>query len=120
MAGRPASGTEPLNGLNCTDYGCTLAVVSATEQRRRNRINLRVDPSLEDRLRAAAELDGETLTGFLLAAGGERAAEILSREQRITVSDAGFRQFVAALDAPIQPMERLAGYAEKPGPIPGP
>ncbi|MGC9155645.1 MAG: DUF1778 domain-containing protein, partial [Ferrimicrobium sp.] len=46
--------------------------MSAVEDRHKGRINLRVDSDQEARLRAAAEANGESLTGFLLAAGAER------------------------------------------------
>jgi Protein of unknown function (DUF1778) len=47
--------------------------MSSLGQKRGGRINLRVEPNQEARLRAAAEANGETLTGFMLAAATERA-----------------------------------------------
>lgn len=88
------------------------------DQKGRGRINLRVDPDQEARLRTAAEANGETLTGFLLAAGTERAEEILERSRRIAVSGAEFDRFVAALDGEVEPMPTLSRYAKEPSPIP--
>lgn len=88
------------------------------QQHHRGRINLRVNSEQEDRLRAAADLNGETLTGFLLSAGAERAAAVLDRSQRIAVSSEAFERFVGALDAPVEPMPTLTGYAAGSGPIP--
>lgn len=84
----------------------------------RGRINLRVDADQEARLRAAAEAAGETLTGFMLAAAGERADDVLERVGRIALSSAAFERFVAALDADVEPMPTLTRYAHKPSPIP--
>lgn len=87
-------------------------------RRGRGRINIRVDPEQEARLRAAAEANGETLTGFLLAAAADRAEEVFQRASRVALSTAAFERFVAALDAPVEPMPTLQRYAKKPSPIP--
>lgn len=93
--------------------------MSSVEPRRRGRINLRVDHDQEARLRAAAEANGETLTGFLLAAAAERAEEVLDRAGRIALSGAAFDRFVAALEeGDTEPMPTLRRYVEEPGPIP--
>ncbi len=92
--------------------------MSSGEQTSRGRINLRVEPDQEARLRAAADANGETLTGFLLAAGADRAEQVLARAARIEVSGAAFDRFVAALDAGNEPMPTLSRYAEETGPIP--
>jgi uncharacterized protein (DUF1778 family) len=88
------------------------------EHRGRGRINIRVDPEQEARLRAAAEANGETLTGFLLTAAAERAEEVLARAGRIAVNSAAFERFVAALDAPVETMPTVERYAADPSPIP--
>ncbi len=90
----------------------------SVEQKRRGRINLRVESDQEARLRAAAEANGETLTGFLLAAAAERAEEVLARAGRVAVSGAAFDRFVAALDGDAEPMPILSRYAQEPSPIP--
>lgn len=93
--------------------------MSPTERASRGRINLRVDAVQEARLRAAAEANGETVTGFLLTAGAERAAEVLERAGRIAVSEETFERFAAALNADVEPMPTLSRYAgAEPGPIP--
>ncbi|MCA1845875.1 MAG: DUF1778 domain-containing protein [Actinobacteria bacterium] len=87
-------------------------------EERTGRINLRVSGRQERILRAAAELTGETLTGFMLAAATERAEEVVARAQRIEVSSEAFGRFVAALDAPAEDMPSLRRYARKRSPIP--
>ena len=92
--------------------------MSPVEHKRAGRINLRVDPDQEARLRAAAEANGESLTGFLLAAGAERASVVLERVNRIALSATAFERFVAALDDEAESMPTLRRYATEPGPIP--
>jgi uncharacterized protein (DUF1778 family) len=92
--------------------------MSSLEQKGRGRINLRVDPEQEARLRAAAEANGESLTGFMLAAATERADQVLERARRIAISAAAFERFIAALDDRVEPMPTLSRYAQERGPIP--
>jgi uncharacterized protein (DUF1778 family) len=89
-------------------------------EERSGRINLRVSDRQERVLRAAADLTGETLTGFMLAAATERAEEVVARAQRIEVNADAFRRFLAALEAPAEDMPTLRRYAKKRGPIPHP
>ncbi|MGH8990859.1 MAG: DUF1778 domain-containing protein [Acidimicrobiia bacterium] len=89
-----------------------------TTEDRTGRINLRVSKRQERVLRAAADLTGETLTGFMLAAATERAEEIVARAQRIEVSADAFRRFLGALEAPAEDMATLRRYAKKRSPIP--
>jgi len=92
--------------------------MSRTEEERRRRINMRVSESQERTLRAAAELNGETLTGFILSVASERAVEVLERARRIEVHADAFDRFVAALDAPVEEMPTLRRYATRRSPIP--
>jgi uncharacterized protein (DUF1778 family) len=92
--------------------------MSSVEQERSGRLNLRVDPELQIRLRAAAEANGETLTCFVLDAAAERAEEVLRRAARITVSTDPFERFIAALDEPAEATPTLRRYSTKPGPVP--
>jgi uncharacterized protein (DUF1778 family) len=89
-----------------------------TSEERTGRINLRVSARQERVLRAAADLTGETLTGFMLAAATERAEEVVARAQRIDLSSDAFARFVAAIDAPVEDMPTLRRYARKRSPIP--
>ncbi|MGH2853635.1 MAG: DUF1778 domain-containing protein [Solirubrobacteraceae bacterium] len=81
---------------------------------------MRVSEHQERVLRAAADLNGETLTGFVLSVATEHAEEVLERAQRIDLSNEAFRHFVEALDAPVEPMTTLRRYARKQSPIPKP
>ena len=77
-----------------------------------SRINMRVSQRQARILRAAAELTGETMTGFVLAAATERAEHVLERAERIEISAKAFARFVAALEGPPKPMPTLRRYAK--------
>lgn len=79
---------------------------------------MRVSARQEVVLRAAADVNGETLTGFVLGAATERAEQVLERSQRIDLGAEAFERFVAALDADGDRMPTLRRYAGTPGPIP--
>jgi uncharacterized protein (DUF1778 family) len=95
-----------------------MAVMASIEPARRGRINMRVSEHQERVLRAAADMSGETLTGFVVSVATEHAERILERAQRIHLSGEAFRRFVAALDAPVEEMPTLRRYAHERGPIP--
>ena len=92
--------------------------VSQAEPGRTGRIHMRVSSRQERVLRAAAELTGETLTGFVLSAATERAETVLERAETIELSAQAFRRFVSALDKPVEDMPVLRRYATKKSPIP--
>ncbi len=79
---------------------------------------MRVSERQERVLRAAADLSGETLTGFVLTVATARAEEVLERGQRIDLGTEAFERFVAALDGTAEEMPTLRRYVEKPSPIP--
>lgn len=92
--------------------------MASPETERRGRINMRVSERQERMLRAAADLNGETLTGFVLAVATEKAEEVLERAQRIELGAEAFERFVAALDEPVEEMPTLSRYARGRSPIP--
>lgn len=95
-----------------------MAVPRTQQDRPRGRINLRVDPEQENRIRAAAGASGQSVTGFLLEAASERAERVLEGSRRIALDAEAFERFVAALDEPPTPMPTLRRYAEERSPIP--
>jgi uncharacterized protein (DUF1778 family) len=92
--------------------------MGSAEPVRQGRINMRVNERQERVLRAAADLSGETLTGFVLSVATGRAEQVLERAQRITISSDAFRSFAEALDAPAEDMPTLRRYAQAQSPIP--
>lgn len=79
---------------------------------------MRVSERQERLLRAAAELSGETLTGFVLGVATGHAEQVLERARRIDLRAREFDRFLAALDAPAEEMPALRRYARKRSPIP--
>lgn len=94
--------------------------VGQVESKREARINMRVSERQERVLRAAAELSGETLTGFVLGVATERAEQVLERANRVDLSAEAFDRFVAALDEPAEEMPVVRRYARRRSPIPAP
>jgi uncharacterized protein (DUF1778 family) len=92
--------------------------MSQAEPERTGRIHMRVSERQERILRAAAELTGETMTGFVLAAATERAETVLERAERINLGGQAFQRFLAALDQPAEQMPALHRYAVADSPIP--
>jgi uncharacterized protein (DUF1778 family) len=92
--------------------------MGSAEPARQGRINMRVSERQERVLRAAADLSGETLTGFVLSVATERAEQVIERAQRITLDSEAFRRFAEALDAPAEDMPTLRRYSQAQSPIP--
>lgn len=94
-----------------------MILVSQLDAKRQRRINMRVSEQQERILRTAAELSGETLTGFVLSVATERAADVVARAQRIEVTAKVFDRFVAALDGAPEEMPTVRRYAGRRGQI---
>jgi uncharacterized protein (DUF1778 family) len=75
------------------------------------RINMRLSDEQENLLRQAAAEQGESLTGFVLAAATARARQVIEQAQRIELSRATFARFAEALNDPVEDMPTLRRYA---------
>lgn len=82
------------------------------------RLNFRLSAEQEQALRHAAALTGQSLSGFVLAAAVDHAHELLMRANRIELSEAAFRRFVAALDEPAEAAPELVRLAKRKSRIP--
>ena len=79
----------------------------ARKRASRQALNLRIKPELRSLIDEAAELCGKNRTVFVLDAA-QRAAEDALRDQTLFRFGAkGYAAFVALLDAPPKPNERL-------------
>jgi len=72
------------------------------------RVEMRMRPEIEHRLRAAAALEHVTLSAFITDAAVERADRVIAERNTWTVSPALFDELAAALDAPPVPNRALA------------
>jgi uncharacterized protein (DUF1778 family) len=70
-------------------------------------LNFRIKPSVRNLIDRAAELLGKHRTDFVIEAAERRAEEILLDRTAFTVSPEMYAEFLARLDAPPQPNERL-------------
>lgn len=82
------------------------------------RLNFRLSPEQEQALRHAAALTGQSLSGFVLSAAVDHAHDLLARANRIELSEAAFRRFVAALDEPDEAAPELVRLARRKSRIP--
>ena len=71
-------------------------------------LNMRIKPATRNLIDRAAELLGKTRTDFMLEASERRAEEVLLDRTVFTVSAEIYAEYLARLDAPTQPNERLA------------
>jgi uncharacterized protein (DUF1778 family) len=92
--------------------------------RRRNRkprdvrkpLNMRIKPETRSLLDMAAELTGKNLTDFVLDAARQAAQSALLDRSAIPLDRKAYASFVALLDAPPQPNERLRKSLQTPAP----
>lgn len=83
--------------------------------RLRGRIDLRIAPDDERKLRAAAQAShARSISAFVLSTALEHADEILV--QRTLVPGDYFEALLAALDEPARPIPELAATAAQPRP----
>jgi uncharacterized protein (DUF1778 family) len=75
------------------------------------RLNFRVRPETEQRLRTAAAASDQSLTDFVISAAEVRADEVLAT--RTLVPAEYFDALIAALDAPMERNEALTAAARK-------
>jgi uncharacterized protein (DUF1778 family) len=74
---------------------------------RRDTLNLRIKPEVRGLIERAAALLGKTRTDFVLEASQRAAEEALLDRTSFTVDPGAYAEFLARLDAPPQPNERL-------------
>ena len=73
----------------------------------RDTLNLRIKPEVRGLIERAAALLGKTRTDFVLEASQRAAEEALLDRTVFTASPEAYAEFLARLDAPPQPNERL-------------
>ncbi|MBB3914647.1 DUF1778 domain-containing protein [Rhizobium fabae] len=70
-------------------------------------LNMRIKPATRNLIDRAAELLGKTRTDFMLEASERRAEEVLLDRAIFTVNPDIYAEYLARLDAPARPNERL-------------
>ena len=74
---------------------------------KRQSLNLRIFPGLRDLIDRGAEAQGKNRTDFILEAARRAAEESLHDRTLLAVSPNAYAAFLARLDQPAQPNERL-------------
>ncbi len=82
----------------------------------RSSLNLRIKPELRGLIDRAAQLAGKNRTDFVLEAARRAAEDALLDRTVFTVSPEAYAEFLARLDAPPQPNERLRRTMRTPAP----
>lgn len=73
----------------------------------RDTLNIRVKPEVRDLIDSAARLAGKNRSEFMLEASRRAAEETLLDRTALTVDPKVFAEFLARLDAPPKPNDRL-------------
>ena len=93
-----------------------VAVTPQDEVQRRSLINLRITPRDRDLIDRAAASLGKNRSEFMMAARRKAAEDALLDRQAFRLDAAQFAAFVAALDAPPAPNDRLRRLLATPAP----
>lgn len=83
---------------------------------RRATLNLRIRPEERDLIDQAARLRGKNRTDFVLEAARQAAEEALLDQTLIRLAPEAYAEFIARLDMPPQPNERLRKTLKTPAP----
>jgi uncharacterized protein (DUF1778 family) len=79
-------------------------------------LNLRIKPELRGLIDRAAELTGKNRTDFVLNAARHAAEDALLDRTVFAVSPKAYAEFLARLDTPPQPNQRLRRSLSTPAP----
>ena len=78
------------------------------------RIDISTTPRVKRTLQDAATVSSKTVSEFLLDSALTKAAEVLADRRLFLLDDGQWESFMAALDAPPQPMPRLEKLLQEP------
>jgi uncharacterized protein (DUF1778 family) len=79
----------------------------ALPARKDERFNLRATPEQHALIRQAADRVGRSYTDFILESATEKAVDVLADRRIFILDDDRWNAFVAAVDAPAQPVPAL-------------
>jgi uncharacterized protein (DUF1778 family) len=107
--------------LDCTDNVCHILGMTKGDnpmpranEPRNQRIDIRTTPSVKRALQDAATTSSKTVSEFLLDSALSKAAEVMADRRLFLLNDEQWAAFMAALDAPPQPMPRLERLLKEP------
>lgn len=88
--------------------------MSVENEAKSERIDIRTTPSVKRLLQDAATTRNKTVTEFMLDSALTEAAGVLADRRLFLLDDDQWDAFMAALDAPPQPMPRLERLLSEP------
>lgn len=77
------------------------------------RLEARVDPELKARWQQAADLEGRTLTDFIISSMQESSDRVIESHQRMKLNQQDSKEFVETIMNPPEPNARLIKAVEK-------
>jgi len=80
---------------------------AAVRPPKRHRLEMRVTPEQEALIRHAAELEGSTVTAFVLDTVTAQASSVIEAHRDVVLSNEAFDRFLAELDRPAVPVPEL-------------
>ena len=83
-------------------------------QSKTKRFNLRATGSQEKLIRVVAELEGRSVTDFILESACKEAEQMLADQQHFVLSESQWKAFTKALDRPAQVKPRLRRLFSEP------
>lgn len=83
---------------------------------RRDSLNLSIKPEERGLIDRAAALTGKTRTDFVLEAARRAAVDALTERTLFVLDEKVYAEFLAALDAPPRPNDRLVRTMQTPAP----
>ena len=90
--------------------------MSATIEVKRETLNIRIKPEERNLIDRAARTRGKNRTDFILEAARRAAEDALLDQVIISVSPKAYSEFLARLDMPPKPNERLRKTMQTPAP----
>jgi len=90
--------------------------MSATIEVKRETLNIRIKPEERSLIDRAAKTRGKNRTDFILEAARRAAEDALLDQVIISVSPEAYSEFLARLDMPPKPNERLRKTMQTPAP----
>src|SRR5258708_12812060 len=77
-------------------------------QPRSEQVSLRVPPDTKRILQQGAAIAGQSLTDFLVTTSAEKARQLVEQHRVITMSQAAYDEFAAALQQPARPITPIS------------
>lgn len=84
-----------------------------TPSSRRHRLEVRVTPDQDALVRRAADIEGTTVSAFVLDTVTSRAKRVVKHHQDLVLSNDAFDRFIAELDKPAKPVPELVELFKK-------